>query len=68
LISHKEGVTPRKLKDDSIYRCAFGSQNKPLEAADAYLDYADHYGGDPNAARRWTGRDAGILTGHGAGG
>jgi len=50
LISHKEGVTPPEAQGTTLFiGVLLDRQNKPLEAADAYLDYADHYGGDPNA-------------------
>jgi hypothetical protein len=50
LITRKEGVSPRELQDATLLiAMLLDRQNKPVDAANAYLDFADHYAVDPNA-------------------
>jgi hypothetical protein len=50
LVTRKEGVTPREVQDTTLFIATLlDRQNKVVEAANAYLDFADHYAVDPNA-------------------
>jgi len=50
LITRKEGVTPREVQETTLFiAMLLDKQNKPVDAANAYLDFAGRYALDPNA-------------------
>ena len=48
LITRREGVTPREVQDTTLFvPMLLDRQNKPVDAANAYLDFAKAYAVDP---------------------
>jgi hypothetical protein len=52
LVTRREGTTPREVQDTTLFiPMLLDRQNKPVDAANAYLDFAKAYAVDPNAGQ-----------------